>query len=143
MSQTNFTQSAKAQERRYHREDKEDFYQWMLGHEEMAEATCRSYVSSVRGAEKYASEHGIESIRLYGVELSVAKESADRLFSDVSFVKYNEVQHNRFRVAITKLLLFLDDDDWSPSTGRGQVKRENEYSPEKLENKWFEVPTNR
>lgn len=132
MSQTNFTQSAKAQERRYHREDKEDFYQWMLGHEEMAEATCRSYVSSVRGAEKYASEHGIESIRLYGVELSVAKESADRLFSDVSFVKYNEVQHNRFRVAITKLLLFLDDDDWSPSTGRGQVKRENEYSPEKL-----------
>ena len=124
--------SAKTQERRYHREDKENFYQWMINHEKMAEATCRGYVSFVRGAEKYASEHGIDSIQLYGVEVSVAKESADRLFSDAGFVKYNEVQHNRFRVAITKLLLFLGDDDWSPSTGRVQVKKENEYSPEKL-----------
>ena len=32
--------SAKTQERRYHREDKENFYQWMLGHEKMAEAMC-------------------------------------------------------------------------------------------------------
>lgn len=124
--------SAKTQERRYHREDKENFYQWMLGHEKMAEATCRSYVSSVRGAEKYASEHGIESIRLYGVELSVAKESADRLFNDAGFVKYNEIQHNRFRAAITKLLLFLGDDDWSPVSGRNQVAKEDEYSPESL-----------
>ena len=124
--------SAEAQERRYHREDKENFYQWMLGHEKMAEATCRSYVSSVRGAEKYASEHGIESIRLYGVELSVAKESADRLFNDAGFVKYNEIQHNRFRAAITKLLLFLGDDDWSPVSGRNQVAKEDEYSPESL-----------
>lgn len=120
--------SAKAQERRYHREDKENFSQWMLGHEKMAEATCRSYVSSVKGAEKYASEHGIESIRLYGVELSVAKESADRLFNDAGFVKYNEIQHNRFRAAITKLLLFLGDDDWSPVSGRNQVAKEDEFS---------------
>lgn len=124
--------SVKAQERRYHREDKENFYQWMLGHEKMAEATCRSYVSSVRGAEKYASEHGIESIRLYGVELSVAKDSVDRLFNDSGFVKYNEIQHNRFRAAITKLLLFLGDDDWSPASGRTQVTKEDEYSPERL-----------
>lgn len=107
--------SAKAQERRYHWEDKENFYQWMLGHDKMAEATCRSYVSSVRGAEKYASEHGIESIRLYGVELSVAKESADRLFNDAGFVKYNEIQHNRFRAAITKLLL-AKEDEYSPES---------------------------
>ncbi len=124
--------SSKAQERSYHREDKENFYQWMLNHEKMAEATCRGYVSSVKSAEKYASEHGIDFIHLYGVELSVAKESADKLFSDAGFVKFNEVQHNRLRAAITKLLLFLGDDDWSPSTGRVQVKRENEYSPEKL-----------
>jgi hypothetical protein len=124
--------SVKAQERRYHREDKQNFYQWMLNHEKMAEAKCRGYVSSIRGAEKYASEHGIDSIHLYGVELSVARESADRLFSDAGFVKYNEVRYNRFRAAITKLLLFLGDDDRSPSTGRVQVKRENEYGPEKL-----------
>lgn len=126
------TASVNAQERRYHREDKENFYQWMLNHEKMAEATCRGYVSSVRGAEKYASEHGIDSIHLYGVELSVAKESADRLFNDAGFVRYNEIQHNRFRAAITKLLLFLGDDDWSPASGRIQVVKEDEYSLEIL-----------
>lgn len=125
-------QSPKTQERRYHREDKENFYQWMLNHEKMAEATCRGYVSSVRGAEKYASEHGIDSIHLYGVELSVAKESADRLFSDAGFVKYNEVQHNRFRAAITKLLFFLGDENWSPSSERIRVAKQEEYSFEEL-----------
>lgn len=126
------TEVEKIPERRYHRDDKQSFYQWMLEHEKMAEATCRSYVSSVRGAEKYASEHGIASVRLYGVDLSVAKESADRLFDDADFVKYNEVQHNRFRAAITKLMIFLGDENWQPSSREVQVTKQEGYSPEVL-----------
>lgn len=131
-SEHSVSETGKAQERRYHREDKQSFYQWMLEHEKMAEATCRSYVSSVRGAEKYASEHGVDSVQLYEVDLSVAKKSADRLFNDAGFVKYNEVQHNRFRAAITKLLMFLGDENWSPSSGGVQVTKQEEYSLEEL-----------
>lgn len=124
--------SSKEHERKYHREDKEAFYQWLLNHEGMAEATCRSYVSAVRGAEKYAAEHGIENVRLYGAELEDAKASADKLFSNTEFVKYNDVQHNRFRAAITKLLTFLGDEDWHPLTSGNRVTKQPQYGIEEL-----------
>ena len=101
---------ASTTDRKYKRDDKEGFYQWMLNDQHMAEASCRGYVSAIRGAEKYAEEHSLESVSLLGTTAEEARKTADALFSDTEFVEKNEVQHNRFRAAITKLLAYLGED---------------------------------
>lgn len=115
--------------RKYKRDDKEEFYQWMLNDQHMAEATCRGYVSAICGAEKYAEEHSLESISLFGATAAEARKTADALFDDVEFIEKNEVQHNRFRAAITKLLAYLGED-WTVQDRFFSAKRMN-TSPQK------------
>lgn len=114
----------KSAERKYKRDDKEGFYQWMLNNQHMAEASCRGYVSAIRGAEKYAAEHSLESVRLLGATAEEARKTADALFSDTEFIEKNEVQHNRFRAAITKLLAY-QGEDWTVPDKSASLKRTN------------------
>lgn len=97
-------------ETKYRIDDERDFYQWMLNEQHMAEASCRSYVSAIRGAEKYAVENSLESAKLLGATAEEARRTADALFSDRGFIAKNDVQRNRFRAAITKLLAYLGED---------------------------------
>lgn len=115
---------ASAAKRKYKQDDKEGFYQWMLKDQHMAEASCRGYVSAIRGAEKYAAEHSLGSVRFFGVAVEEARKTADALFSDAEFIEKNEVQHNRFRAAITKLLAYLGED-WTVPDKSSSVKRTN------------------
>ena len=115
---------ASATERKYKRDDKEGFYQWMLNDQHMAEASCRGYVSAIRGAEKYATEHSLESVSFLGATAEEARKTADALFSDEEFVEKNEVQHNQFRAAITKLLAYLGED-WTVPDKASSAKRTN------------------
>lgn len=101
------------QKKQYYRQDKEDFYRWLQNDQHMAEGTCRSYVSAIRSAEHFAEEHGFASRKLYTCDPTVAKATADELFSNAEFIQYNNDQHNRFRAAITKLLAFYGSN-WSP-----------------------------
>lgn len=101
------------QKKQYYRQDKEDFYRWLQNDQHMAEGTCRSYVSAIRSAEHFAEEHGLASRKLYTCDPTVAKATADELFSNAEFIQYNNDQHNRFRAAITKLLAFYGNN-WSP-----------------------------
>lgn len=101
------------QKKQYYRQDKEDFYRWLQNDQHMAEGTCRSYVSAIRSAEHFAEEHGLASRKLYTCDPTVAKATADELFSNAKFIQYNNDQHNRFRAAITKLLAFYGSN-WSP-----------------------------
>lgn len=101
------------QKKQYYRQDKEDFYCWLQNDQHMAEGTCRSYVSAIRSAEHFAEEHGLASRKLYTCDPTVAKATADELFSNAEFIQYNNDQHNRFRAAITKLLAFYGSN-WSP-----------------------------
>lgn len=118
-----------ASERKYKRDDKEGFYQWMLNDQHMAEASCRGYVSAIRGAEKYAAEHSLEFVRLLEAAVEEARKTADALFSDAEFIEKNEAQHNRFRAAITKLLAYLGED-WTVQDRFFSAKRMN-TSPQK------------
>ncbi len=118
-----------ATDRKYKRDDKEEFYQWMMNDQHMAEASCRGYVSAIRGAEKYAAEHMLESVSLLGAIAEEARKTADALFSDMEFIEKNEVQHNRFRAAITKLMAYLGED-WTVPDKASSVKRMNTM-PEK------------
>lgn len=101
------------QKKQYYRQDKEDFYRWLQNDRHMAEGTCRSYVSAIRSAEHFAEEHGLASRKLYTCDPTVAKATADELFSNAEFIQYNNDQHNHFRAAITKLLAFYGSN-WSP-----------------------------
>lgn len=114
-------------ERKYKRNDKEEFYQWMLNDQHMAEASCRGYVSAICGAEKYAAENSLESVKLLGATAEEARKTADALFSDKGFIEKNDVQHNRFRAAITKLLAYMGED-WTVPDKASSPKRTNTSS---------------
>ncbi|WP_194611683.1 hypothetical protein [Clostridium vitabionis] len=85
----------------------DDFFQWMLHEKKLAESTCRSYVSNIYSAEKYAQTHNLASTKLFFASLEEASNTTDALYSDSDFAAYDLDQHNRFRAAITKLLEFL------------------------------------
>ena len=86
------------------------FVGWMKdnGH---AEATIRGYISSIIGAEKYASEHSLAFDSIITDDLDLCTRSVDGLLHDPKFMKYNDEQHHRFSAAMKKFLLFLQQTD--------------------------------
>lgn len=85
----------------------EAFFNWLNNEQGMAIPTCRSYVSAVNTAERYAIDNEFVNCRLYSDNYQEAKATADELFSNKSFIEYNDKQHNRFRAGINKLLLYI------------------------------------
>ena len=94
--------------------DRDSYYQWLLSEQHLAIASCRSYTSAVSVAEQYAAEKSLAGTRLYDADAQEAKRTADALFADADFVKRNEDQHNRFKTAISKFLVFIGEE-WVPS----------------------------
>jgi hypothetical protein len=92
-----------------------EFYSYLHDSAGMADATCRSYTSAIRSAEKYASEHHFECCHLYGCSAEEMLMTAKALFEDSKFLEYNAQQHNRFRAAINKLLECVGCESVNPS----------------------------
>lgn len=76
----------------------------------MAEATCRSYSSAINNCETFAKEHGISPWKLYTDDKAAAQAAITLLLKDESFLEYNSKQHNRFRAALSKFVLFIGSD---------------------------------
>lgn len=91
------------------------FHAYMQETLQMAEASCRSYVSAIRNCEKFAADHGYSSKRLYGADLPEARLTMAALLKDPEFLEYNAQQHNRFKAALTKYTQFLGDDGSTPA----------------------------
>ena len=90
--------------------DRESFFHWLRDDQHMAEATCRSYISAINSAERFAKERGFDSVKLYTRDPEEARATVDDLFAHQGFLRYNDDQNNRFRVAITKLLDYYGSD---------------------------------
>ena len=90
------TEKAKRTE---HARNESEFYTYLHDSIKMADATCRSYTSTIRSAEKFASEHHLEYCRLYGCSAEETLMTAKALFENSEFLEYNAQQHNRFRAA--------------------------------------------
>lgn len=90
------------------------FYEYMQSALQMAEATCRSYISAIRGCEKFAAEHGYASKRIYDAAPDEARMTMETLLKDPVFLSFNAQQHNRFRAAMTKYVQFLGGKDTVP-----------------------------
>lgn len=88
------------------------FRHWLEHDQHMAANTCRSYASAIRGAERYAQEHGFAFCRLYTEDVEEAGKTANALFNDQGFIQLNYEQHRRFQAAIRKLLAFYGMVRW-------------------------------
>ena len=103
----------------------DDYSKWLLQVKGVATVTARAYVSSLRGADEYALQHGIilsSLILLEGNDLSGAVKS---ILSNEDFSSYNALQHNRFSAALKSFLRFKLGAD-TPRISRRRSKRISE-----------------
>ena len=84
------------------------FFDYLHEHENMAETSCRSYVSAIRTAEVYAQNHNYASHRMYDCSFEEASTLIRLLMDDEDFLGYNTEQYNRFRAAFKKYLKMGD-----------------------------------
>lgn len=85
------------------------FFRWLNEEQGMTSSSCRSYVSAINTAERYAIENNFNHCILYTNNYQEAKATADELFGDCSFMECNDQQHNRLRTAINKLLTYIEN----------------------------------
>ena len=85
------------------------FFRWLNEEQGMASSSCRSYVSAINTAERYAIENNFNHCILYTDNYQEAKATADELFGDYYFMECNDQQHNRLRTAINKLLTYIEN----------------------------------
>ncbi len=84
------------------------FFTWLTESQNMAVTTCRSYVSAIGSAERFAEEHQLTSTKLYSTnDYAEAESTVNALLNDKHFIEYNAQQHNRFRAAMNKYLQYL------------------------------------
>lgn len=83
------------------------FFHYLSTTLRMAESTCRSYSSAINNCEAFAKEHHLSSCNLYTDNTKEAQETVKLLLSNTDFLDYNARQHNRFRAALQKFLLFI------------------------------------
>lgn len=81
-----------------------EFLAYLQNTAKLADRTCVSYVSAIRSTERYAADNSYASCSLFSEDKEKTVATATELFGDSDFIKYNEQQHNRFSVAINKLL---------------------------------------
>ena len=103
-----------------------NFFQWMFHEKGLAESTCRSYISSIHYAEKYARLHNLASTKLFNASQEEARDTVNALYSNPDFSAYDIDQHYRFRAAITKLLEFLGEE-FEKVPSEIAATRENTY----------------
>lgn len=92
---------------------KKEFADWMI-EGGMATTTVRSYISSLRLADKIAQESGIIPVSVFEItDVDVLKDAIEKLMVDPGFLEKNEERHNQFRAAWIKYINFSGDPEFS------------------------------
>lgn len=85
---------------------KEHFVNWMQ-QAGFATATIHSYVSAIGQSSKAANEYGVCDTDLFLIEdTNKIQKVLEKLLKVPAFRKLNVKQHNRFRVAVSKLIIY-------------------------------------
>ena len=87
--------------------DESEFRSWLLDFG-MTELTCRSYISALHTAERYAQDKRIDGIKFADATFEIVLESINRLMTNDGFIRLNQDQHNRFSGSFAKLKNFID-----------------------------------
>lgn len=94
-------------------DNKKAFLIWMIKNG-MADATARSYVSSVRFAGEIAQELDIIHESVFEItDTMILKDAIVKLLVAPNFLKKNEARHNQLRAAWIKYVNFSGDPDFS------------------------------
>lgn len=81
-----------------------DFLAWMRNVANISDITCRSYLSALRKAVRFAIENKYPSADLLSSKADVANAVARKLLADSKFAKLNSEQNYRYSIAIHKLM---------------------------------------
>lgn len=123
------------------------FIAWMTDNG-LAEATVRGYISSIAGAERYASEHFLEYDCIITEDIDLCNLTVEGLLHNGEFMKYNDEQHHRFSAAMKKYLKFLQLTEGHYETTNDRVavstdsKSSSSHSKANPEEEQFEIPEN-
>mgnify|MGYP003299838120 CR=1 FL=1 len=88
----------------------EAFFEWLRSCLELAEPTCRSYVSAVNCAEAFAKDNNFVNQTLYTSNRSKVYATVNELLSNAEFIEMDNKQHHRFKSGLNKLLQYVDGD---------------------------------
>lgn len=81
-----------------------DFVAWLRNVANISDVTCRSYLSALRKAVRFAIENKYPSADLLSSKADVANAVANKLLADSRFAKLNSEQNYRYSIAIHKLM---------------------------------------
>lgn len=84
----------------------QEFCNYWINERNISESSCRSYVSSIHKAEKFAREHNFSSTTLFTENTAEAEKTRKELTEDPRFQELNRLQSSRFSNAIAKLMVF-------------------------------------
>ena len=101
----------KKSERHYIRDDKENFYQWLIDNRKLAESQCAKYVSAIKTAEDYAKQNVANRCALFTNDKDVISFTATQLFSSKEFQEKNRFHHGRYFAALRKYLEYVGIED--------------------------------
>ena len=113
------------------------FFDYLHKERGLAEATCRSIVSSIRTAQGYAKDNNYNPYKIYDNTTSDAMRVIQSLLKDSDFLKFNSKQHNRFFAALAKFSEYIEWTEIVSSGKDGQVSVLNreitDFDKEKFE----------
>lgn len=101
------------------------YSEWLIQDRHLSGNTVANYTASLKGAEIYATEHGILSESLITAADETLAQAVDKLLSDEEFSVYNSVQHNRFSAALNSYLIFRLGEE---SASRRLPRTRKQYS---------------
>lgn len=103
----------------------EEFANWMISVNGMATNKCNSYRSAVNGVSDFAIKYNFTSKSFYEIfDSKEVKVIADRLFIDENFRIFNKNANNKFRVALTKYVEFLQNPKKASDVTRNMMQYE-------------------
>lgn len=94
----------------------EAFFRWLKDDQQLAEPTCRSYVSAVNCSETFARDNNLVNRILYTSNLNEARATANELLRNKDFIELDLQQHHRYKAGLTKLLLYIGDGNTTASS---------------------------
>ena len=84
----------------------QEFYDYLKNVKNMAESSCRSFISSIHSAEKFAKKNNYSSIALFSEDVNEAEVTNRELIDDPAFQELDREKNFRFSNAISKLMVF-------------------------------------
>lgn len=100
------------------------FFNYLRYGAQLAEGTCKGYVSAIRTAEEFSIQKGIEPHQIFEAELATAETVVQILMANSDFVEFDRRHQHYFRAALAKLTAYIQSRMGSRNE-QGQDRQES------------------